>query len=702
MEELKRAGSHLQGITVPTAEAQAEMARGGNAIQQELSPGQIINDRYEVVSIIGRGGMGIVYHVRQRLLDKEYALKTLDTSQVTETTWRRFQQEAKAMSKLDHPNLTRVHELDLLDGFQPYFVMDLVPGTNLAKRLKEKGPLSVAEAIPIFVQVCFGLGYAHEKGVIHRDLKPSNIMLIEAAGGPSVKIVDFGIAKLIYADDGDNQGLTRTGEIFGSPLYMSPEQCLGIAVDHRTDIYSLGCLIFEALTGLPPFLGDTALSTMMKHQSEVPSTLKQATLGGDFPPELEALVARLLEKDPPRRYQNLHAVAHDLSKIQRGEEISRNLGLSAARPSPGDKGANIPKAQAIAALVAGCMMTAVCTFLGTFWYCEWHKPERLMDTKMDSQAFSSNQASVESPTAWGLDDKPFSKLSGSRLREFHFPSSSLGTYRFFFGPQMLFQMKGKQFIPLNKGLCVAFNPTVLRDPALLKRFRPDEIVQLEARGLAVNDASLFYLPTLSSIRVLLLRESDVTDEGLQFVERLPKLYFLDLDGAKVSAEGLAKLANLKQLTNLYTSGLTGVAPLLDRLQTAKGLTGFGLCACNLTDDDMRRISRLTSLRDIYLDKSTFSAAGLKNLLKLPNLQSMSLTECALSPDQIAALKEFRKLKSLYLLGNKVAGYEVAELKRALPQCAIVTGEGREDNILDVKTIGAVELEREEKLHARGE
>ncbi len=145
-------------------------------------------------------------------------------------------------------------------------------------------------------------------------------MLVKPPGGGpfTAKIVDFGIAKLHMNEGADIQGLTKTGEIFGSPLYMSPEQCLGVAVDHRSDIYALGCVLFEALTGLPPFMGNTSLSTMMKHQSEKAPTLKEATLGKEFPKDVEKLVAQLLEKDPDKRYQSLNNVAKDLGFLQQG------------------------------------------------------------------------------------------------------------------------------------------------------------------------------------------------------------------------------------------------------------------------------------------------------------------------------------------------------------------------------------------------
>ncbi len=188
--------------------------------------------------------------------------------------------------------------------------MDFVDGTTVADEVQRLGRLPVKRCLRIFIQVAFAIAYAHENGVIHRDLKSSNIMVVKGEGDEElVKIVDFGIAKLTGADEFNQQTLTKTGEIFGSPLFMSPEQCMGLSVDLRSDLYSLGCMLYEALTGAPPFIGESALATMMKHQSEPPLSLKEASMGIDFPKELERIVAKLLEKDPNNRYQNASLLA---------------------------------------------------------------------------------------------------------------------------------------------------------------------------------------------------------------------------------------------------------------------------------------------------------------------------------------------------------------------------------------------------------
>lgn len=313
-KELKRAKTDL-------SDQESTMLVGG--APHVIDTGMIILRKYRVLQLLGTGGMGSVYKVVHIESNLEYAIKFLNKQQTNDAAIRRFEIEARAANKLDHPNLIKVHESGLLPDGQPFFVMDLVEGESLADLLRRHGRLSVDKATKIFIQVGFALSYAHSNGVIHRDVKPSNIMVqsldSDTMLGTVVKVVDFGIAKLTGQDEFSQQTLTRTGEIFGSPLYMSPEQCMGSGVDHRSDLYSLGCVFYEALTGAPPLVGDTALSTMLKHQGEKALSLKEASMGIEFPEQLEHIVARLLAKDVEDRYQSAQLLTTDLVSFDCGQ-----------------------------------------------------------------------------------------------------------------------------------------------------------------------------------------------------------------------------------------------------------------------------------------------------------------------------------------------------------------------------------------------
>ncbi|CAN5317648.1 hypothetical protein BH10CYA1_BH10CYA1_54890 [soil metagenome] len=292
--------------------------------KDDFEIGQTLGGKYKLIAKIGSGGIGTVYQVQQVFLNKEFALKTIDIRTVSNVSVQRFQLEAKIAASLNHPNLVHVYDFGLLDNDQPYLVMDLVKGITFAQYLKENGPLAVNQIAAFFAPACFGLLAAHDQGLVHRDIKPGNIMVITSLPLNSeqrIKVVDFGIAKHTSRDSGEIQALTATGEVFGSPLYMSPEQCIGGIVDHRSDIYSLGCVLFEMLTGTPPFYGQSALSTMMLHESGKPPTLKEASLGLEFPEALEHVVAKMLCKQPAERYQSIGVVAHDLANVGKGNAI---------------------------------------------------------------------------------------------------------------------------------------------------------------------------------------------------------------------------------------------------------------------------------------------------------------------------------------------------------------------------------------------
>lgn len=289
---------------------------------EQLLPGNIVAEKYQIISLLGRGGMGAVYRVKQIFLDQDLALKVLAHSSTTDDTHvRRFQIEGKAAFKLNHPNLVKVTDLGLLEDHAPYLVMEFIEGMTLAEFLKKEKQPAIDTVLKIVAQACLGLAYAHQNSVVHRDVKPSNIMLVngkEIGEEGSVKIVDFGIAKVLN-DQGEIQTLTQTGEVFGSPYYMSPEQCSGTAIDQRTDVYSLGCVLFEALTGTPPHVGQSPLRTMMLHQTEETPSLQQASMGREFPPALEIIVKKMLEKEPSARYTDLGLVANDLANLVRGK-----------------------------------------------------------------------------------------------------------------------------------------------------------------------------------------------------------------------------------------------------------------------------------------------------------------------------------------------------------------------------------------------
>lgn len=301
-------------------QAETVIFRSEGKAEQHYRRGDIIGDSYQLIDLIGQGGMGVVYRVNHLILGKQYALKLLAPNQINNQSWRRFELEGRSLAKLNHANIVSIHNMGIDKGC-PYFVMDLLPGLSLGDRIKSSGPLSERENLDVYLQVCAGLSCAHKNGIIHRDIKPANIMLVPAASGVLVKIVDFGLARLQAPGGTTSQALTASGEIFGSPYYMSPEQTLGEEMDARSDIYSLGCSLFETLTGQVPFAGSTAIQTLMMHQEAEPPMPSTRIASSKLSPAIDAVAARCLKKEAWQRYQSADQLAIDLQRIVDGKPI---------------------------------------------------------------------------------------------------------------------------------------------------------------------------------------------------------------------------------------------------------------------------------------------------------------------------------------------------------------------------------------------
>ncbi|HEY9719575.1 MAG TPA: serine/threonine-protein kinase [Trichormus sp.] len=273
----------------------------------------VMPDRYECIRVLGTGGMSTVYMARHKITEKVVAIKFMHPHLACKgQNWSRFQREAKAAAKIYHPNVLSVYDCGVTTDGRPFLVMDYLEGTTLADVIAQEGPLTPLRAVSLFLQICHGLGSAHRNGVIHRDLKPGNVMIISM--GPEqelVQIVDFGIAKLLAYESGSGN-LTQTGEVFGSPLYMSPEQCLGQSLDLRSDIYSMGCLMYETLTGRAPFVGETYMETMYKQMHAVVPDVCTNDRRGKVYRRLARIISKALEKEPCDRYQTMEELQADL------------------------------------------------------------------------------------------------------------------------------------------------------------------------------------------------------------------------------------------------------------------------------------------------------------------------------------------------------------------------------------------------------
>jgi serine/threonine-protein kinase len=284
---------------------------------------QELPEQYELLDRVSEGGMGAIFKARNRYTNSPYAIKVLHQEfNNDEKIHKRFFLEAKVASSLNHPHICKFQDFGITASGTPYLVMEWINGISLQNKVSRDGPLLADEAVTIFMQIAAALEHAHANKLVHRDLKPDNIMLSRRNRDDHiiVHIVDFGIAKLTIDEQNASlsKGLTQTGMIVGTPLYMSPEQARAGDVDKRSDIYSMGCLMYFTLSGQPPFLGNSVLDTMYQHiNKEVPRF--NAKL--EVPDNLGLIIYKAMEKAPQDRYQDMETLARDLRKLNRGITI---------------------------------------------------------------------------------------------------------------------------------------------------------------------------------------------------------------------------------------------------------------------------------------------------------------------------------------------------------------------------------------------
>ncbi len=647
----------------------------------KLKPGDIVGDNYVIIELLGVGGMGYVYKVRHLILEKIYAMKTISSEQVSEMAWRRLQVEAQAIARINHPNIVGIHNLGIHQGTLqdpqqgtqpskiPYYVMDFLKGKNLAEILKRNKRLSLEESLPLFIEICDGLGFAHKKGIVHRDIKPGNIVILDEidVSGARVKLVDFGIAKLAGTIDPDNQKLTTIGEVFGSPLYMSPEQCEGKRIDARSDIYSLGCTFFETLTGEVPFHGENQVATMLMHSQAEPRTLAEAS-GLDFPESIEHLVATMLAKAPMNRYPNLERVGDDLEKIRRGEEISTSPytnNISLDRFGEANSDSVIDEDEEIQIIkptqrklrtfaLAGALLIIVALIPITI-YLVHNSSKRLTEDapivpgtaaaaeKSVNQAAekSSHPEAVTAPEEY----RPVfysTIINNGKTIQFNFPhDQSIGKIGNANGKLKHFkEAKGRVVFNSTVPIELQANEYLCAHPSLVDLFRPDDLWSFSAPEVLEQasdcNALMPHLAKLKGLVSLHLRASNANASIIPYLEKLPNLRYLNLDTTDITGGDIAQYKGLKNLKQLNFSYNKGMNELLLGLKDSNKLELFYLAAPDqaFTVEHAKLLSTCKKLRILDLQATRLNDQSLMILSALPNITSIDASGCAVTTEAI--------------------------------------------------------------------
>jgi len=296
--------------------------------------GSLLLDRYRLLKKLGEGGMGAVYLAEHVTIKKRCAIKVLNPEYAHKADLvERFLQEARAASMIAHENVVEITDFGAAHG-SVFFVMEMLVGEDLADTIKRDAPMPWSRVAPMALQICRALGAAHGKGIVHRDMKPENCFRIERSGNPDfIKVLDFGIAKVTSEDPNSTGGrLTSTGMIFGTPTYMSPEQAQGQPVDHRADIYAVGVILYEMLTGQVPFSADNFMGILTKHMFDQPVAPSEVAPAAGIAPEVEAIVLKALQKDRGFRFQSMQELAAAILAVGTGAQPVSVVPEVRARP----------------------------------------------------------------------------------------------------------------------------------------------------------------------------------------------------------------------------------------------------------------------------------------------------------------------------------------------------------------------------------
>ncbi len=635
----------------------------------DLPAGDIVATKYKIVGLLGKGGMGSVYRVHQIFLQQDMALKVLSRSGNSDDVHvRRFHNEGKAAFHLNHPNLVKVHDFGLLEDQSPYLIMDLVSGATVAEFLKRENP-PINDVVKIISQACLGLAYAHQNSVVHRDVKPSNIMLVD--GVPlgeegSVKIVDFGIAKVLNSEN-EMQTLTQTGEVFGSPFYMSPEQCSGAAIDLRTDVYSLGCVLFEALTGTPPHVGNTALRTMMLHQSEPVPTLKQASMGKEFPPQLEAIVHKMLEKVPAARYQNLGIVANELANI--GKEAGSFSPLSAQVKQEQKSGPDkklIAAVCAIAMAAAGFLIfkkdeTAIKQVVSS---TKENEPNDKKGTEPKESIYTAGAVitDTEEPidamkmakyTAAIQQAKPFIpiafKQNGVLQYKIEFPECRIGVISNHLTAtkaqgKMAYvsrEAKGTTLIaspgPYSFKADMRAEPQTFANPSLFGLFSKTSLNELSlGRSFLISSSP----PTIQGEL-----ESFCIEKILKIAKTWKNLELLTIEQLPLTKQALLEINSMQALNGITLTNCNMMKEISQQ-PFVQQLKSVALFECD-ADGMLEALSKSKKIESISLKESKWSAESLKKLQHCPRLHLLGIsTSDGLTDTQLIALTDLKQIEQI--------------------------------------------------------
>lgn len=678
----------------------------------EYAIGDVVGESYILLSLLARGGMGVLFKARHLQLDRIFALKLLPPNQVSETNWRRFEIEGRALAKLNHPNIVQIYNMGVDKKGCPFYVMELLDGQSMAEYLEEQ-TMPLEQFVQSFKDVCAALQLTHRKGIVHRDIKPSNLFMLQPSSSPSsnirsTKVVDFGIARLNASEGHNLQGLTRPGEVFGSPAYMSPEQTEGKPVTLASDIYSLGCTMYAALTGHAPFKGATAIQTMMAHQTELAPPINRPDFSQQQNAACNEIITKCMEKAPEDRLSNVEEIAASLSDMTR-ENLSAPLDETTTNhlraPATNQKKWLIIAAIATISLTAA--MVAGTSALKSIILKPKHKSfyqDRATEAN-SSMTHTLTSAQIQEASTKLLQEKMpavsdkidledyFSKtnkelsevieIGGKKHRVFNFPtnltigriapnrtreeqikaSSSLGK-------RVDKPAQGKIIWPDAEPVNFIAGFKVSKIPEVYEHFDDQAIASLTLK----SPERLPRIETLadwSNLQILNLQDCALDTAYTKGLEKLQHLESLTLDHTKFDLEALTSISMLTRLSSLQLDCIEDHSTILRSLEYVRSLTYLELRTLILNESNMISLTKLHNLKQLDLRYSTLPDTAMKELSKCPALQILDLDRTIYNSKSIYDLAASKSMRILYVEKDKPSEQILTEFKKRCPNVQVI-------------------------------
>ncbi|MGD9683024.1 MAG: protein kinase [Candidatus Obscuribacterales bacterium] len=603
-------------------------------------------ERYAPLNRLGRGASGTVYLCRDRLLNKKVAIKILHNLSPEQII--AFQQEARNTNQLVHPSIVRVLDFGITGGSSPFMVMEYFPGQGLDRAIKERA-IEPGLTVRIFVKIAEALTYSHSQGLFHRDVKPSNILFaLDEAGRLDVRLIDFGVGAL-KKEMLESESQSRI--VAGTPAYMSPDIARGEAFDEGCEVYSVGCVLFEALTGRPPFIAGTPMELLAMHDREPAPAIDDVDSTSNFPPGLKEIVAACLEKDREKRFESTAALKEALAEI---------VASQAPEPPPPAEtvpSAGPPKSKRLLTLILMTALLLASSFIVFTLSRPGERPAADLTRPVEKDPPKLQDAiGVISGVKWQRSRGDFGDrwMSGTATTDADFA-----------------ELREKTDL---RAVGITFTDTVTGEGFKYLEDEPVEVIEMQST--AFNDEGMRCISRIKTLEILrICMTSKLTGRGFGYLKDLPSLGHVDclvMPMPEGAVEALCAVKSLRGMSFYHTKNieLKDIETLRDK---KPDLEFLDLSGTYLSGEIIPIVASLGNLNDLRLSDLPIGDAQLEKLGKLGRLARLELKNCDITDSGLARLGKCRKLRILDLTGcSKVTRKGIARLKRDLPLLTVLT------------------------------